>query len=91
MIKLIVQTQNDWARRKIETAIASERTLLQKAVHKTEGKVKAFEQKHGCRDRAALYGKIDDMELLEWEGESEILEMMKEQLASLQEIAIEYQ
>lgn len=91
MTKLIVQTQNDWARRKIETAIASERTLLQKAVSKTEGKVKAFEQKHGSLDRGALYGMIDDMELLEWEGENEILEKMKEQLTSLQEIAIEYQ
>lgn len=91
MTKLILQTNNDWTRRKIETALASERTLLQRALHKTENKVRVFEQKHGNLDRATLYGKIDDMELLEWEGELEVLEKMKEQLASLQEIAIEYQ
>ena len=91
MTKLILQTNNAWTRRKIETAIASERTLLQRALRKTEDKVKAFEQKHGSRDRTSLYGKVDDMELLEWEGEIEVLQKMKEQFASLQEIAIEYQ
>lgn len=91
MTKLILQTSNDWTRRKIETAIASERTLLQRALRRTEEKVKAFEHKHGTRDRASLYGKIDDMELLEWEGEMEVQQKMREQLASLQEIAIEYE
>jgi len=91
MTKLILQTSNDWTRRKIESAIASERTLLQRALRKTEDKVNAFERKHGNLDRASLYGKIDDMEMLEWEGEIEVLQKMREQLASLQEIAIEYQ
>lgn len=84
MTKVILQTDNAWTRKKIESAIDSERILLQRALRKTEDKVKAFEQKYGNLDRASLYGKIDDMELLEWEGESEVSQKLKEQLASFQ-------
>lgn len=91
MTKVILQTDNAWTRKKIESAIDSERILLQRALRKTEDKVKAFEQKYGNLDRASLYGKIDDMELLEWEGESEVSQKLREQLASFQEITIEYQ
>lgn len=72
MTKVILQTDNAWTRKKIESAIDSERILLQRALRKAEGKIKAFEQKHGELDQASLYGKIDDMELLEWEGEIEV-------------------
>ncbi|MCL4704197.1 hypothetical protein KJ068_03490 [bacterium] len=91
MTKVILQTDNAWTRKKIESAIDLERILLQRALRKTEDKVKAFEQKYGNLDRASLYGKIDDMELLEWEGESEVSQKLREQLASFQEITIEYQ
>ncbi len=91
MTKLILQSGNDWTRKKITSAIDSERILLQRALQKTEDKVKAFEQRHGNGDRTSLYGKIDDMELVEWEGEIEVLQRLREQLASLQEITIEYQ
>lgn len=91
MTKVILQTDNAWTRKKIESAIDSERVLLQRALRKAEEKIKAFEQKHGELDRASLYGKIDDMELLEWEGEIEVLQKLREQLSSFQEITIEYQ
>lgn len=91
MTKLILQTSNDWTRKKIESAIDSERLLLQRTLRKTEDKVNAFERLHGNLDRTSLYGKLDDMELLEWEGEVEILQKLREQLTSLQEITIDYQ
>ncbi|MEW6378215.1 MAG: hypothetical protein AB1611_01275 [bacterium] len=41
-------------------------------------------------DRDSLYGKVDDMELLEWEGELETLKRLKEKWKSLEEITFEY-
>lgn len=91
MTKLILQTNNDWTRKKIKSVIDSERMLLQRALQKTEAKIKTFEQKNGSLNRSELYGAIDDMELLEWEGEVEVLQRQREKLASLQEITFEYQ
>lgn len=38
----------------------------------------------------SLYGKIDDMELIEWEGELETLQRIQKRLKSLEEIVFEY-
>ena len=40
-------------------------------IDKIQNKIKGFEDKYGKLDREKLYGKIDDMELMEWEGEME--------------------
>ena len=60
-----------------------------KAVFRIQNKLKDFETRHGKLDREALYGKIDDMALLEWEGELETLEKLKKRLLSLDEITFE--
>ncbi|MBI5748698.1 MAG: hypothetical protein HZA00_06180, partial [Nitrospinae bacterium] len=49
-----------------------------------------FESKYGKLDRESLYGKIDDLELIEWEGEMETLERLLKKLNSLEEITFEY-
>ena len=90
MTKLVLETDSDWTKRKIKGAIHTEIELLRKSIEKTQNKVKDFEARYGKLDRSALYGKVNDMELLEWEGELEALEKLNEKLKSLEEITIEY-
>ena len=52
--------------------------------------MKDFEAKYGKLNRSSLYGKVNDMELLEWEGELETLERLNKKLRSLEEITFEY-
>ncbi len=90
MTRLTVETDNDWIKRKIESAIHTEIELLKKAVQRTQEKLRDFENKHGKFDRDSLYGKVDDMDLIEWEGERETLKRLQEKLKSLEEITFEY-
>ncbi len=90
MTRLTVETDNDWIKRKIESAIHTEIELLKKAVQRTWDKLQDFENKYGEFDRGSLYGKVDDMDLVEWEGELETLEKLQEKLHSLEGITFEY-
>lgn len=90
MTKLVVETNNDWTKKKIEGAIHIETDLLRKAVQRTQSKLQEFENKYGKFDRDSLYGKVDDMELIEWEGELETLKKLQTNLKSLEEITFEY-
>jgi hypothetical protein len=90
MTRLVVETDNDWTKKKIRGAILTEIELFKKAIQKTESKVQVFETRYGKLDRTSLYGKADDMELLEWEGELETLERLKLKLKSLEDITFEY-
>ncbi len=90
MTKLVVETNNDWTKKKIEGAIHIETDLLRKAVQRTQSKLQEFENKYGKYDRDSLYGKVDDMELVEWEGELETLKRLQTNLKSLEEITFEY-
>ena len=90
MTRLVVETDNAWTKKKIEGAIHIETDLLRKAVQKIQSKLREFENKYGKFDRDALYGKVDHMELIEWEGELETLERLNKKLKSLEEITFEY-
>lgn len=90
MTKLIIETEDKWTREKIKLAINTEIYLLKKALDKVQEKIKGFESKHGEFDRENLYGKIDDMDLIEWEGEMETLQRIQKRLKSLEEIVFEY-
>ena len=90
MTKLVVETNNDWTKKKIESAIHTEIELLRKAVQKTQGELQDFENRYGKFDRDLLYGKVDDMELIEWDGELETLKRLQANLKSLEEITFEY-
>lgn len=83
MTKLIIETDDNWTREKIKLAIGTETHLLKKTADKIQNKIKGFEDKYGKLDREKLYGKIDDMELIEWEGEIESLQKMQVKLKSL--------
>ena len=41
-----------------------------------QDKITGFEDQYGKLDREAMYGQVDDMELIEWEGELETLERL---------------
>lgn len=90
MTKVIIQTKNDWTKRKITSAIHTELELLKKAIERSQHRVKEFEARYGKFDRKKLFGKMDDMELLEWEGEIEILKRMRQKLELLEDIIFEY-
>lgn len=90
MTRLIIETDDTWAREKIKDAIHIEIDLLRKTADKIQHKLRDFESKYGKLDRESLYGKIDDLELIEWEGEMETLERLLKKLNSLEEITFEY-
>lgn len=90
MTKLIVETDNDWTKKKIKDVINTETNILRKTIDRIQNKLRNFEDKYGKFDRGSLYGKVDDMVLLEWEGELETQEKLKKKLKSLEEITFEY-
>ena len=90
MTRLVVETKSDWTKKKIEDAIHTETDLLREAVQRIQSKLQDFENKYGKFDRDSLYGKVDDMELIEWEGELETLKRLQANLKSLEEITFEY-
>lgn len=90
MTKLIIETDDKWTRKKIKLAIDTEIYLLKKTLDKVQEKIEGFENKYGKLNRDRLYGNIDDMELIEWEGETETLQRIQKRLKSLEEIIFEY-
>lgn len=90
MTKLTIETDDSWTRGKIKIAINTEVQLLRKTADKIQIKIRDFENKYGKLEREHLYGKINDMELLEWEGEIETLQKVLTRLKSLEEIIFEY-
>jgi hypothetical protein len=90
MTRLILETDNEWTKRKIKSTLGIEIELLTKAVNRCQMKLDQMEQKYGKFNREALYTNIDDMELVEWEGEIETLHKLKDKLSSLEEISFEY-
>ena len=90
MTKVIVETNNEWAKRKLQAVLRTEAALLKKMFQKTEQKVRTFEQKYGTADRETLYGQVDDMELVEWEGEVETAKKLHARLSEFEEMSVEY-
>lgn len=90
MTKLILETDEVWIREKIEALLHSEADLMKRATRNIHRKLQGFESKYGKFDRDSFYGRVDDMELLEWEGEIETLERLQKKLESFEEIIFEY-
>jgi len=65
MTKLTIETDDNWTKEKIKFAINTEAHLLRKTADKIQNKISDF------------YGKVNDMELLEWEGEVETLQRVQ--------------
>ena len=82
MTKVISQHSDLWTLRKIQSLVGMESILLKKQIEAVESKIHCFEERHGKLDRETMYGQIDDMELIEWEGELETLERLRKKLAA---------
>ncbi len=91
MTRVIVETSNLWTQQKIRTLVQSEVTLLRHALSRTQQKVQAFERQYGTRNRDELYGRVDDLALVEWEGEIETVDRLRLKLAAMEDISLEYQ
>jgi len=90
MTKLILETDNSWTKRKIQSVINIEKELLKRVINRSRVKVEGFEKKYGKLHREKLYGKVDDMELIEWEAEIETLQKLENNLSAIEEITFEY-
>ena len=89
MTRVIAENNDVWTFKKIQSWVHIETTILQKEIGNVENKLKAFENRYGNLDRDALYGQIDDMDLLEWEGEIETMNRLREKLARINQIVFE--
>ena len=91
MTRVIVETSNRWAQQKIRALVQSEVVLLRRALSRTQQKIQALERQYGTRNRDELYGRVDDLALMEWEGEIETVSRLRQKLAAMEEIFLEYQ
>ncbi|MCI5148883.1 MAG: hypothetical protein D3916_05765 [Candidatus Electrothrix sp. MAN1_4] len=91
MTKVIAQNSDLWTLRKIQALVGMEADLLKKQINGIQEKIINFENRYGKLDREAMYGQIDDMELIEWEGEIETLERLRSKLTRLEEVGFEYE
>lgn len=88
MTKIVIESDVPWIQTQLESVIHVEVDLLRKAIDKVVEKIKFFEAKYG-QLRDELYGTVDDMELVEWEGEIESKKRLMARLKALEEIQFE--
>jgi len=91
MIKVIAKPTEIWTLRKIQSLLSLETAFLKKQIRNIQDKIGNYERLYGKNKTDSLYGGIDDMELLEWEGEIETLKRLEKKLTSLEEIRFEYE
>ena len=75
MTKIIVQNSEIWTLKKIQSLVNRETEILKKQIMSIKDKISAFKDRYKTDDRETLYGKVDDMELIEWEGEIETINL----------------
>jgi hypothetical protein len=89
MTKVIAQSSEIWTMRKIQSLVGLETKIIKKQLMNIQSKVTDFESRYKTLDRDSLYGQVDDMELLEWEGEIETIDRLRKKLTFLEQIAFE--
>jgi hypothetical protein len=89
MTRVIIETDHLAIRQRIHAALHTEHTVLQRQIFRTQQKIQHFEQQYGPLHREQLYGQVDDLELLEWEGELETLAKLRQNLQSFEEMTFE--
>ena len=91
MTKVITQDCDLWTLKKIQALVGLEAMLLKKQIGAIQEKIAGFEDRYGKFDREKMYGQVDDMELIEWEGEIETLERLRSKLTRLEEVGFEHE
>lgn len=89
MSKVIITPHDELATIVLQQAIDREKRLLTLVISQAEAKVADFEARFGTRDRQSLYGTVDDLELIEWEGEEETLQRLRLRLERLKDLQLE--
>lgn len=91
MSKEVIVLKDSLSLAVLQQAIEREKRLLNLSVAQIEAKLASLEAKFGTRDRKSLFGKVDDMTLVEWEGEWETLARLRPRLQRLEEFQVESQ
>lgn len=91
MTKVIAQNSDLWTLRKIQALVGLEAMLLKKQINSIQDKIAGFEDRYGKFDGEEMCGQVDDMELIEWEGEIETLKRLRNKLNRLEEVGFEYE
>lgn len=91
MTKVISQHNDIWTLRKIQSLVGMETVVLKKQIESAQNRILFFEERHGTFGREGLHGHVDDMELVEWEGEMATLERLQKKLARLENVNFEYE
>lgn len=86
MPKQIITMQDSLSSTVLQEAIEREKQVLRLSIDQVKATVAAFERKFGTCDRASLFGKVDDLQLIEWEGEEGTLSRLRPRLQRLEEI-----
>jgi hypothetical protein len=77
MTKVISQQSDLWTLRKIQSLVVLETIFLKKQIEAAQSRIHFFEERHGKFGSEGVHGHIDDMELVEWEGEIETLNRLQ--------------
>ena len=85
MTNVIIETDSDWTKRKIKTVLSTEKELIKRTISMTQIKLNEFEKQYGKLDRKKPYGNVDDVELIEWEGEMETMGRFEKNLSAINE------
>jgi hypothetical protein len=90
MTRVIIETNDQSIAERIGVMMQNEAYLLRKTVLGVKANIRNFEEKYGLSENISLlYGKVDDMELIEWEGELETLARLEKRLAAFEGIHVE--
>lgn len=91
MVRIVSENSEIWTMQKIRSLVDMEATVLKKQLSNIQEKLAAFEKQYGKKSTEELYGQVDDMELLEWEGEIETKERLQKKLTALEQIIFQYE
>ncbi len=86
--KLILSTDEEALRYIVENALDREKRITQMALARTEERLRSFEERFGDMEKARLLD-VDELEIIEWEGELLTYQRLKERLAKLENLQLE--
>ena len=90
MARVIIETSDQSVAERIGVMMQNEVYLLRKTAQNVRAKIRDFEEKYGLsKTMGRLYGKVDDMKLIEWEGELETLVRLEKKLAAFEDVRVE--
>ena len=89
MAKEVITLKDSFSQDVLQHAINREMRVLHLSVTQVQAKLTSWEGKYQADDPKGLFGKVEDMELVEWIGEQETLSRLRSRLQCLEEIQVE--